>query len=172
MAAATVAGVAAVAVSPRCRGLFDDARVRSASTGQLARWALLEIPLATAVYEEVLFRGVALGLARRHLGDGGAVALTSALFGAWHVLPALEDRHANPATADRHPAATVAATVVATAAAGAGFALLRLRTGSLLAPVVAHTATNVVPLLAARLVQRTAPPASAATGPEPDRRAP
>lgn len=150
-AVASVTGlvVGAAAAVPGGRALFDDERVRTASGRRVAWWALVEIPVGTALYEEALFRGVALGLARRHLPDAAAVALTSALFGAWHILPALADREANPATAARHPAVAVAGTVVATTAAGAGFAVLRLRSGSLLAPVLAHTASNAVPLLVA-----------------------
>lgn len=154
VATAIGAGVTAAALLPAAEPLFADRRVTAASRGTMARWALVEIPVATAAYEEVLFRGVLLGLARQRWSTPVAVAVTSALFGCWHVLPALEDHAAHPATAQRTPAAAVAGTVVATTVAGAAFAGLRLRTGSLLAPVLAHTATNAIPLVAARAVQR------------------
>ena len=65
---------------------------------------LVEIPIGTAVYEEVVFRGVILGLALRRLPPLPATLVTSALFGLWHVLPSLRDREHNPATRDQHPA--------------------------------------------------------------------
>lgn len=154
VATAIAAGVTGAALVPAAEPLFDDVRVAEATGGQMARWALVEIPVATAAYEEVLFRGVLLGLASQRWSTPVAVAVTSALFGCWHVLPALEDHAKHPTTAARTPAAAVAGTVVATSIAGAAFAALRLRTGSLLAPIVAHTATNAIPLVAARLVQR------------------
>ena len=47
----------------------------------------------------------------------------------------------------------VAGTVALTTLAGAWLSSLRLRSGSLAAPVLAHTASNAVPVLVARAVQ-------------------
>ncbi|MBW1604551.1 CPBP family intramembrane metalloprotease [Streptomyces sp. JJ66] len=58
--------------------------------------------------------------------------------------------------------ATVAGNVAVTTVAGVGFGLLRRRSGSLLAPALAHTALNSLGFLAAHLVNRAATRRSAA----------
>jgi uncharacterized protein len=83
------------------------------------------------------------------------VTTSSALFGLWHVLPTISALRANElagGTAER--AAAVAAAVVVTGVAGALLCWLRLRTGSLLAPVLVHVATNSFALVGAFVVQR------------------
>ncbi len=154
VAAAIALGVIGTGAVPAGRAVFHDARVLSSSGGRIAFWAAVEIPLGTAVYEELLFRGVLLGLGDRRLGRVWSTALSSALFGLWHVLPALADREHNPLTRHRHPIAHVLPTVAGTALAGLGFTALRRRSGSVVAPILVHTATNAVPLLVAAAVTR------------------
>ncbi len=43
------------------------------------------IPLGTAVFEEVAFRGVLFGLLMRRRGTATAIWLSSALFGLYHI---------------------------------------------------------------------------------------
>lgn len=155
-AAALVTAAAAASVTPsRTRELFVDTRVTEAPSTHAAYEVLVRIPLTTALTEELLFRGAVLGAWRRALGTPAAVAASSLAFGLWHVLPALESHAHNPAgarisaRAGGRPAHVVG-TVIATAAAGAGFAALRLRSRSVLAPILAHTATNELGYLAAR----------------------
>lgn len=156
-AAAAALGVVltAIVAAPRTRDLFADARVTEASTARAAYELLVRIPFVTALPEELLFRGAVLGAWRRVLGTSGAVALSSVVFGLWHVLPALESHTHNPAgarvsaRAGGRPA-HVLGTVAATAAAGAAFAALRLRSRSVLAPVTAHAALNQLAYGAAR----------------------
>ena len=150
VSAAAIAAVIGIgAALPRTSAWFDDERVLDVSTGEAVFRGLVEIPIGTAVYEEVVFRGVVLGLALRRLPPLPAVLLTSALFGLWHVLPSLRDRTHNPATRDQHPAAVTTATVVNTAVVGAGLAWQRLRTNSVAAPILTHTASNAIAYLAA-----------------------
>ncbi|MGZ8734443.1 MAG: CPBP family intramembrane glutamic endopeptidase, partial [Acidimicrobiia bacterium] len=125
---------------------------------------LLRIPIATALGEELVFRAALLGLFGRGRSRGIAVAASSALFGLWHILPTLESlgpagttepggaEFGRRARAGR--AALVTGVVVATAGVGAAFAALRLRSKSVLAPVVAHAGLNVAALIAARVVSR------------------
>lgn len=153
-AVAIAAAIGLGAALPRTRGWFDDERVLDLDTGETLLRGLVEIPLGTAVYEEVVFRGVVLGLALRRLPPLPAVAATSALFGLWHVLPSLRDREHNPATRGRHPAAVTGATVANTALVGVGLAWQRLRTGSVAAPILTHTASNAVAFLAAATLAR------------------
>ena len=55
------------------------------------------MPVGTVLLEEVGFRGVVYGLAERAHGPLAATAVSSGLFGLWHVLPALDAYRANPA---------------------------------------------------------------------------
>jgi membrane protease YdiL (CAAX protease family) len=85
------------------------------------------------------------------------VAWTSLLFGASHALPTLKHYDGNPASglaADPRQGRRIAVlgTMLATAGAGCLFAWLRLRSRSLLAPILAHAATNASAYLAGRWV--------------------
>jgi uncharacterized protein len=119
---------------------------------QLAFRALVLIPVGVVACEEVAFRGVLLAVARRRLPDRSALAVTSVVFGLWHVSTALDD--ARPAVSPVLASASVAGTVVLTALGGVLFGWLRLRSGSVLAPVGLHLATNSAGLLAAAVAGR------------------
>lgn len=134
-------------VIPLTRSSFHSTRA-DISAGQLVLHVLVTIPLGTVVFEELAFRGTVLGLLRLVIPTEWAVAACSVLFGLWHipgVLGATSGSHG-------HVLAAVAGTFLATFAAGAVFCWLRIRSGSLLAPVMAHLATNTVALIAAWLV--------------------
>ena len=161
-AAAVAAGGVAVAASlPATRPFFADRRVTQAGRGQAAYHLAVRIPLATALAEELAFRGALFGLLRRRCSPAAAAAWTSLLFGASHVLPTLGHYDGNPAgdlVADRRRGRRLAVlgTTLATTAAGWVFAGLRLRSQSLVAPVLAHAATNATAYAAARRLARAA----------------
>jgi membrane protease YdiL (CAAX protease family) len=90
--------------------------------------SVLAIAVAPAVCEELLFRGFVLQALLARLGTAGAVALSAVLFGVIHL-----DFSGGGATLYRVPFAI---------AVGVGFALLRLRTGSLLPAMLAHAVVN------------------------------
>lgn len=159
-----VAVVALGSLVPAAGDLYVDDRVDVGGWG-LAYHTVARIPLGTVVLEEVAFRGVLLGLLVRHLrwrfdaghhaGDhaldrralGWAVVVSSALFGLWHIIPSMPAADGNAsldAGADSLAAtvAVVSGAVVATALAGLVFCWLRLRSGSLLAPMLLHVGTN------------------------------
>jgi membrane protease YdiL (CAAX protease family) len=148
-AAVITAAIGLGAALPRTRAWFDDERVLDVEPGEALFRGLVEIPLGTAVYEEVIFRGVIHGFAARRMAPLPAMALSSVLFGLWHVLPSLSDRDHHPLTREQHPAAVVAATVANTAVVGLSLAWQRQRTGSIVAPIITHTASNAVAYLAA-----------------------
>lgn len=112
--------------------------------------ALVVIPLATVIPEEFAFRGVLWGLVRRESGQRTATVVSSALFGVWHVLPALAGGAANESVTGvlgGGPGGTallVVGTVLFTGLAGGLFCELRIRSGSLLAPMLLHWAVNGV----------------------------
>jgi membrane protease YdiL (CAAX protease family) len=117
--------------------------------GRAVLWTVLVvIPLGTVVPEELAFRGLLLAQLGRRRGVLAATLLSSGLFGLWHVLPSLGGGAANAAIADvvggdaAGTALRVAVTVVSTSVAGVVLCWLRLRSGSLLAPILAHWTVN------------------------------
>jgi membrane protease YdiL (CAAX protease family) len=139
LAVGTVIGIAGGI--PRLHHLFADERITEVSGAVTARKALLDIPLGTVLIEEFAFRGVLLALGTLVWGTPWAVAWTSLLFGLWHISPALE-MHDSHAARQGASWITVVGTVLFTGLSGAGFALLRLYTGSLLPPAALHWAAN------------------------------
>lgn len=148
--AAVVAGVLAVAVAvPALRPLLDDARVRTLSGGAVAYHALVRIPIGTVLLEEVAFRGVLFGALARDVRPLRAAVGSSAVFGLWHIRPTLGLLDANDVVGGPSArAGLVALAVLGTALGGLFFCALRVRSDSTVAPLVAHTATNSLGLLA------------------------
>ena len=139
-AAAAVLLVLAVAVVlPGTEDFFDDAQIAADPVGSRVFNPLVRIPLGTVVLEEMLFRGVLLALALRRWSVITAVLVTSAAFGLWHVVP-------TPGSDDG--LGVILGTLAVTAVAGVLFAWLRLRANSILAPMLAHVATNSFAYLA------------------------
>jgi len=147
-------GVAAAAAIPATKGFFEDQRATEVGGGLLLYHTLLRIPLGTAVFEELAFRGVLLGLGRRLWPTRTAVLWSSVLFGLWHLLPATTLAKTNSQIGDVDVALTVAAGVAATVVAGVLFASIRLYADSLVAAVLAHVATNSFAFAAAWVLFR------------------
>jgi len=167
--ACAAAAVLAAAAVPATRGFFlDDRAAAAAGRGGLAA-GLARITFAAVPPEELTYRSALIGL---WLGNGSrasAVAWSSALFGLSHILPT---RTTMGQTAlgqhlERRPlrqAAFVAGNVAVTGAAGAAFGWLRLRSGSVLAPLLAHAALNDSALVAGRVAHRLSRPGAGAPG--------
>ncbi|AKK29451.1 CPBP family intramembrane glutamic endopeptidase [Mycobacterium sp. EPa45] len=138
------AGVAATAIAaltaavPRVRRGMNDRRVPA----HPVRWLVLEIPVATAWTEEMLFRGALQTLAVRALGPTAGPLLQAAAFGLWHIPDA------------RRVGDPVLGTVLVTGVAGWVFGWLAKRSGSVLAPTLAHVGFNESAAVAAMVVQR------------------
>jgi membrane protease YdiL (CAAX protease family) len=117
--------------------------------GRAALWTVLVvIPLGTVLPEELAFRGLLLALLGRRYGVLAGSLLSSGLFGLWHVVPSLGGGTAN-ATMASVVGADVVGTVVRvvvtvgfTSLGGVVLCWLRLRSSSLLAPVLAHWTVN------------------------------
>jgi membrane protease YdiL (CAAX protease family) len=110
------------------------------STGDVLMQTLVEIPVATVVLEEFAFRGVLGALFHRIVSPWRAVTATSLLFGLWHVPGAW-------AGLQLGAVAGVLGVVAATTTAGIAFQLMKDGTRSLVAPGLAHWATNGLSLL-------------------------
>jgi CAAX protease family protein len=162
-AAVAVGAVAVCAALPATRGFFGDRRVTDVSRPEAVYHVAVRIPLATALAEELLFRGALLALLRQRRPPAAAVLWSSLLFGAWHVLPTIDHYQGNPASAlvtdsGRGRRLAVLATMLSTTGAGGVFACLRLHSQSVLAPILAHAAVNMSAYLAGRrLGQRHKP---------------
>jgi membrane protease YdiL (CAAX protease family) len=147
-AAAALVGavyVLAYLVAPMQEVLPDGER----GLGRAALWAVLVVvPLGTVLPEELAFRGLLPPLLGRRQGVLAGTLLSSGLFGLWHVLASLGGGVANAAMADMvggdatGTAVRVVVTVLFTSLAGVVLCWLRLRSGSLLAPVLAHWTVN------------------------------
>jgi membrane protease YdiL (CAAX protease family) len=151
---------------PLTRRAFLDTRYRIPLRAAVLM-SLVTIPLATVVFEEVAFRSVLWGLLEADHEAMAATVWTSALFGLWHVLPALDVTDTSTAIKDSRPGRrpqvvlTVLGTVVFTALAGVVFAELRRRSGSLAAPLLLHWATNGLAVVAASRLWKLSPPTPA-----------
>jgi membrane protease YdiL (CAAX protease family) len=144
LAGTAVMYAAALAV-PRLREALAEAGHGEPAATVVLRAALL-IPLGTVLCEELAFRGVLLALALRMSSPRVAVAVVSAVFGLWHIAPAQ--------TSDGAGGPAVAAAVLSTAVGGLVLGHLRLRSGSLLAPMGLHLGTNGVGLVATLAASR------------------
>jgi uncharacterized protein len=147
-AAATLVGVAYVLVylTGPVRDALPDG---GGGLGRVALWrVLVVIPLGTVLPEELAFRGLLLTLLGRRYGVLTGVLLSSGLFGLWHVVPSLGGGTTNATIASVVGAdatgmvARVVVTVGFTSLGGALLCWLRLRSGSLLAPILAHWTVN------------------------------
>ena len=148
------------AVLPFTRDLFEDQRTDTLPGGEIALRVLVYVPLGTVLLEEFAFRGVLYGLIGRAHGTVWATAVSSVLFGLWHILPSLHLATAKPALTPIFGSGVLGAVladagaVVFTALSGVVFCELRRRSTSLLAPMGLHWATNALGYIAAYLTVR------------------
>ena len=127
-------------------GLVDEGATdpRAAdSLAQLLYQALFRIPLGTALFEEMLFRGLLYGVTVKFYGARAAIVWSSALFGLWHIAPTYKLlRGAAGIEAEALLAVAVAGGVLATFLGGLFFAVLRHRTRHVAGCVLAHGLIN------------------------------
>jgi uncharacterized protein len=148
------AGFAAVAVVfvvalalPVTRVAFLDLRGDMSVAAALFE-ATVPVFVGTVLLEEFAFRGVLWGMLSRLRGPTYATAISSIAFGLWHVLPSHGLQRTNRAVSEllgEGPNVALAVAVFAVglaALAGVVFCELRRRSGSLLAPIGLHWATN------------------------------
>jgi membrane protease YdiL (CAAX protease family) len=141
------------AVIPATNGFLHDSRAQI-SGGRLLYDLGVSIVLFTAIPEEFAFRGVLLGSALRMWGPWRASLVTSVLFGLWHIAPTLHTMSDNRAVRGLSATAggqtlLVLGSIAVTFVAGLVFCWLRLRSRSLIAPIMAHAAINGLALTVA-----------------------
>lgn len=155
-AVAAILAVAAVyavgLLSPLTRPAFLDSRYHFGVEKALLA-AFVVIPVGTVLLEEIAFRSVLWGMLSRHMTTWRVVLVSSSLFGLWHVLPAIGFASASRALDVVSPAGApstvlvVLGTVAFTALGGVVAAELRRRSGSVVASVGMHWATNSLGVL-------------------------
>jgi len=139
-AAAPVAlGVAVATALPQVR---EEMAERDLPDGPL-RWLLLGIPLGTVWSEEAAFRAALGTVAAEAFEPRAGRLLQSAAFGLSHIADA------------RSTGEHVVPTVLVTGLAGWVFGWLYERSGSLIAPMLAHLTVNEAGAVAALAVQNT-----------------
>ena len=157
VSALIVAGIVVGVAVPWLHPLLEIDGIAEASALEQLYRPLVRIPLGTVLFEEVLFRGVLLGLFLRRTSPFGAAMASSVLFGCWHVLPAAssidESTFLAPVT-DSAPGlvAVVAGVVIVTGLAGLVFCWLRFRGNSVIAPGIVHATTNSLAYVGALVV--------------------
>ena len=134
-------------VLPGFKDLFHDRRVDGGS-GRVFYEALVRIPMGTVVLEELAFRAVLPAVFATYMSTFRACIFASVLFGLWHVLPSLNLADVNPlfdwllGDGLAGKVAGVSLAVFGTFLAGLWLCFLRYRSGSILAPVIAHISSN------------------------------
>ena len=153
LAAGAGAGWLLIAAVPATRPLLGDQRAAGLSGRDVAYQTLIRIPVGTALWEETAFRGVLQAALRRVMPGTAAIAVTSGVFGIWHIRPTLQALRANGLADDRRRAiAATFAGCATTAAGGALLSWLRARSGRLADTVLLHAAVNSGGLIAAHAV--------------------
>jgi uncharacterized protein len=134
-------------VTPGLDELFNDRRV-DGGPARLFYEVFIRIPLGTVLLEEVAFRGALPAIFAKQMSTFRAAVFSSALFGLWHVLPSLSLANVNPVfegllgTGLAGKIGGVAIAVVGTFLLGLWLCFLRYRSGSILAPMIVHVASN------------------------------
>jgi uncharacterized protein len=142
-AGAAVLGWVLVATVPATRPVLGDKRSAGLDGRGVAYQAAVRIPIGTVLWEEVAFRGVLQASLRRVLPVPAAIAVTSGVFGLWHIRPTWQALRTNGLAGDRrHAVNRVGAVVVVATASGALLCWLREHSDGLAAPIALHLATN------------------------------
>jgi len=141
---------------------------------ELAYNLLLRIPIGTALFEEMLFRGVLFTLVEIRWGTATAIWYTSVLFAAWHITPAanlllrgfLAGHRAIALSAtgssNRRKAFIYSGQLGSVFIAGLGLAMIRVVGHSAVAPFLVHAAVNCLASFA--LTRETDRPSVPAVG--------
>lgn len=147
--ASAVIAVATLIIStiPILRRFFLGDDLAHASGKLIAFEAAIRIPLGTTLVEEILFRGVLLGLLLQHQSTIGALIISSVIFGLWHIFPTINTLESNDGlsamnTKKARQAGSILGAVSVTFIAGLLFGWLRIIANSIIAPWILHWSIN------------------------------
>ncbi|MCA9350202.1 CPBP family intramembrane metalloprotease [Candidatus Nomurabacteria bacterium] len=137
-----------VATIPVLRRFFLGDNLAHASGKLITYEATIRVPFGTALIEEVLFRGVLLGLLLQHNSSLVAILISAIIFGLWHIFPTIAMLENNKILAKankdlrRRKYGSIIGVVLITASAGVVFAWLRIISNSVVAPWLVHWSIN------------------------------
>lgn len=148
VSAMVIVGVFIVASLPPLKHYFVLAQ--QMKPARVAYETAVRIPLSTALTEEIIFRGVLLGVLLGQYDTVLSVGICSIVFGLWHILPSLDRfrAHSSSAKSKSKSGAYILATIGTTALAGVFFSWLRIVAGSIIAPWLTHWSINASAMLA------------------------
>jgi uncharacterized protein len=156
-----VGAVAALgAFLPWTARFFRDERIVRTGALGAAHELLIRIPLATAAAEELMFRGALDAILIQRRSRVSAALTCAGLFGAWHILPALDRSLANPGVTRVHDGSKAKQAIIVlpvcavTALSSLALSFLRVRSGSIVAPTLVHFAANAGGFLGGWLASR------------------
>lgn len=159
-AVGTAAAVLTLAIqdSRPTRALFDDERLTGIDRAEMWHRLLVRFPLGTALFEEVLFRGV-LPAAFPNRPVWQQELISAGVFAVWHIIPTSQTVAANREGRSLAPGRKATAVVggsLAAGLAGLGFSALKRVSSSLAAPWLAHATINGLTLALAMRANRRA----------------
>lgn len=148
---------------PATREVFMDERA-DVPFSEMAFKFLVEVPFGTVLLEEVTFRGVLPAMVAVRIRPGPrrrlrADSVAAALFGLWHILPALSLGDSNDKiTESVDPmllqVGGVIGSVAVTACVAMGLSWMRNRSDSVAAPALLHATANGLGSALAWIAQR------------------
>lgn len=144
---------------PFIGNFFANEAFATASKKRLWYEAGFRVPLGTALIEEVIFRGLLLGLLLQSNSVTTALLVSSVVFGLWHIFPTVNQLEANQTAKDMvagkrgRKYLSIVVVVLSTSLAGFCFGLLRIWSGSLLTPWLVHWAINAGGIVSSALTK-------------------
>ncbi len=145
-----LSGIAYLAVPD----IFMDERYNQSLASTILSMFVM-LPLTTVLLEEFAFRGLLLGYLLKSDSRARALLVSSTLFGLWHITSSFYIDIDSFLFIQNPPQVIVSLVIVlVTGAAGWVFSILRLKTHSILVPIVAHWSFNALGMLFAWLAWR------------------
>jgi membrane protease YdiL (CAAX protease family) len=138
----------AVSFLPFLRHIFLGESFANARVRKVFFEAGFRIPLGTALVEEILFRGVLLGILLQSYSPLVSSIIAATVFGLWHIAPSINSIESNTAVQERmrtkslRAKGSVAGIVLVTFTAGMFFNWLRIISGTILTTWLVHWAIN------------------------------
>ena len=118
-------------------------RYRGMPRRELLARALFRIPIATALFEEIAFRGVLYATLAAVGSDLAAVGLSSGVFALWHLAGEIKRQgEREPAPPPMRALSKAWVGVLGTGVLGLGLGWLRACSGSILPSTLLHAAVN------------------------------
>lgn len=157
--AVIIIGIGIASRLPYIGSFFANESFSSVSKKRVFYEAGFRVPLGTALLEEVLFRGLLLGLLLQNNSTEAALLLSSLIFGLWHIFPTVNQLEENQAAKEMvagkrgRRILSVLAVVLTTTVAGILFGLLRVWSGSLITPWLVHWAINASGIVSSALAK-------------------